>query len=110
MGWKAKDPLLTSALYKRNRAALKRLRLPCARCHRPIDYSRPGQFVAGHVVARHVAKRLGCTPEQINAMSNLQAECRRCSFKTGAAEGGRVRHQRPQRTGLGWPLDDSARW
>jgi hypothetical protein len=109
MGWKAKDPLLTSALYKRNRAALKRLRLPCARCHRPIDYTQPGQFVAGHLVARHVARRLGWTPEQINAMSNLQAECRRCSFESGAVEGGRAR-QALKRTRFVYGQTDAHRW
>jgi hypothetical protein len=87
MAWRAtKDPLLSTPLYRRNRAQLKRLRLPCAVCGRPIQYDQPGQFVAGHIVARHVAKRLGWTPEQINALSNLRPECRRCSMRTGAGK------------------------
>jgi hypothetical protein len=100
MAWtKPKDPLLSSPLYRRNRALLKKMRLPCSVCGKAIDYSTPGQFVAGHIVARWKAKRLGWTEPMINSLSNLQPECRECSHRTGAQEGGRVRHQRPRRTG-----------
>jgi hypothetical protein len=114
VAWRSsKDPLLSTPLYRRNRALLKRLRLRCAVCGQQIRYDVPGEFVAGHVVARHTAKRLGGTHEQINALANLRPECRRCSFRTGSREGNqvrRVKRQRLQRTGVVWPLDDSARW
>jgi hypothetical protein len=107
---KPKDPLLSSPLYRRNRALLKRRRLPCAVCGRAIPYDQPGAFVAGHIVARHIAKRLGWTEPQINSLSNLRPECKQCSYRTGAQEGGRVRHQRSQRRGVGYRLDDASRW
>ena len=114
MAWRSsKDPLLSSPLYRRNREVLKRQKLPCALCGRPIAYEVPGEFVAGHVVARHVAKRLCWLPEQINALANLRAECRRCSFRTGSREGNQVRRamrQRPRRSGVGYRLDDASRW
>ena len=70
MAWrKPKDPLLTTPLYRRNRAHLKRLRLPCAVCGRTIDYSEPGAFVAGHIVSRYKAKLYGWTEPMINALS-----------------------------------------
>jgi hypothetical protein len=88
---KPRDPLLDTPLFRANRAQLKRLRLPCAICRRSIDYTQPRAFVAGHVVSRRKAKLLGWTPAQINALSNLQPECRSCSNKTGAREGQQVR-------------------
>jgi 5-methylcytosine-specific restriction endonuclease McrA len=110
MAWRTtKDPLLSTPLYRRNRAHLKRLRLPCAVCGRPIDYATPGQFVAGHIVARHLAKRWEWTEQQINALSNLQPECKRCSARTGAREGHlakRAMRQRVRRAAL----TDAARW
>ena len=104
---------ISTPRYRRNREVLKRQKLPCAVCGRPIAYEVPGEFVAGHIVARHTAKRLGWTPEQINALTNLRPECKRCSLRTGAREGNqarRVKRQRLQRSGVVWPLDDSARW
>ena len=74
-------------LYRRNRAHLKRLRLPCAVCGRAIAYDQPGAFVAGHIVSRHKAKLYGWTEGMINSLSNLRPECRRCSYRTGAREG-----------------------
>ena len=68
MAWRSsKDPLLSRPLFRRNREVLRRRRLPCAVCGRSIAYDVPGEFVAGHIVARHTAKRLGWLPEQINA-------------------------------------------
>ena len=113
MAWRSsKDPLLSSPLYRRNRALLKTRRLPCAVCGRTIDYLKPGEFVAGHITPRWLAKRLGWTPEQINALSNLRAECRRCSFRTGSREGNQVQRAMRQRVtvGVGRPRDDSRRW
>src|SRR5215217_1883622 len=114
MAWrKPKDPLLTTARYRRNREVLKRQRLLCAVCGRPIDYSQPGAFVAGHVVARHKAKRLGWTEEMINALSNLRAECKSCSYRTGAHEGNQVKRAMRQRVrpgGATGHLTDSHRW
>jgi hypothetical protein len=106
-----KDPLLTTALYKRNRAQLKRLRLqPCAVCGRTIDYTKPGSFVAGHIVSRRKAKLLGWTEDMINARSNLQPECRSCSNKTGAREGQQAQRAKLKRTNIMYPFNDSHRW
>ena len=112
-----KDPLLAKAAhYKRNRDHFIRLRLPCAVCHRPIDYDgpryingkqNPRALVVGHIVSRYMAKRLGWTEAQINALSNSQPECQACSNRTGAQLGQKVqRASRRVRIGL----DDSARW
>src|SRR6188472_3738529 len=53
MAWRGpstpRDPLLDAPLYRRNRAILKAMRLPCAVCGRTDMYSKPGQFVAGHI-------------------------------------------------------------
>ena len=99
MAWsKAKDPLLSSPLYRRNRAHLKRLRLPCAVCGRAIAYDQPGGFVAGHIVSRHKAKLAGWTEAMINSLSNLRPECRRCSLRTGAREGQQAMRARRRRS------------
>jgi hypothetical protein len=68
-----KDPLLSSPLYRRNRALLKRLRLPCSVCCKAIDYSMSGQFVAGHIVARWKAKRWGWPESQIRCRCSLNS-------------------------------------
>jgi hypothetical protein len=112
VAWRSsKDPLLSSPLYRRNRALLKKRRLPCAVCGRAIDYSQPSAFVAGHIMPRWKAKQLGWLPEQINSLQNLRPECRRCSFRTGSREGNQVQRamrQRPRRAGV--LRDDSGRW
>lgn len=113
MAWRSsKDPLLSSQLYRRNRAWLRRQKLPCAVCGRSIDYTQPDAFVAGHSVARHKAKLLGWTEEQINALSNLRPECRQCSHRTGAREGNqakRAKRHRAKQTGIVIG-DDSHSW
>ena len=113
MAWRqSKDPLLSAPRYRRNREVLKRQKLPCAVCGRAIPYDQPGAFVAGHIVARHKAKRVGWTEEMIKSPANLRAECKQCSHRTGAREGHlakRAKRQRSQRTGIVLPLDDSAR-
>jgi hypothetical protein len=83
------------------------MRLPCAVCGGPIDYTGPRYFVVngkriqnpralvvGHIVSRYAAKRLGWTVVQINALSNSQPECQRCSNKSGARLGQQVQRQR----------------
>jgi 5-methylcytosine-specific restriction endonuclease McrA len=113
----ARDPLLDSPLYRKNRAQLKRLHLPCAICGRAIDYTESGAFVAGHIVSRRKAKLLGWTPAQINALTNLQPECRSCSNKTGAREGQQAQRAKLKKVGTCVPtrqnlkvLDTSRDW
>jgi hypothetical protein len=112
-----KDPLLARAAhYKRNRAHWQRLRLPCAVCHRGIDYDGPNiingrqnprALVVGHIVSRYWAKRMGMSEVQINALSNTRPECRECSNRSGARLGRQVQQaSRRVRTGL----TDSHRW
>ena len=113
MAWRqSKDPLLSAPRYRRNREVLKRQKLPCAVCGRAIAYDQPGQFVAGHIVARHKAKRLGWLEQQINALSNLRPECKQCSNRTGAREGNRVKRAMRQSatTRIIHQLDDHERW
>ena len=76
-------------------------------------YSRPGQFVAGHI-SRRKARLLGWLPEQINALVNLRPECRSCSNRTGAREGQQARQAKLRRTQQDKTIyglaDDSHRW
>jgi hypothetical protein len=95
---KPRDPLLDTPLYRKNRATLKQLQLPCSICGRAIDYTQPGAFIAGHIVSRRKAKLLGWTPAQINALSNLRPECRSCSNKTGAREGQQAQRAKLKQT------------
>jgi hypothetical protein len=60
-------------------------------------YDAPGQFVPGHVVARHIAKKLGWLESQINSLANLRPECRRCSYRNRAREGYRAMRANRQR-------------
>ena len=109
-----RDPLLDTPLYRRNRAILKAMRLPCALCGRTDMYSMPGQFVAGHIVSRRKAKLLGYTEAQTNALSNLRPECRSCSNRSGAREGQQARQAKLRRTQQDKTIyglaDDSHRW
>jgi hypothetical protein len=77
---------------------------------RTIDYTKPGSFVAGHIVSRRKAKLLGWTEDMINARSNLQPECRSCSNKTGAREGQQAQRAKLKRTNIMYPFNDSHRW
>jgi 5-methylcytosine-specific restriction endonuclease McrA len=118
MAWRGpttpRDPLLDTPLYRRNRAILKRMRLPCSVCGKSIDYTKPGAFVAGHIVSRRKAKLLGWTADQINSLSNLRPECRSCSNRTGAREGQQAQRTKLKRTRQGKTVygfaDDSHRW
>jgi hypothetical protein len=106
------------ALYSRkhrdhNRAHWQQLRLPCARCRRPIDYFGPEFFadgrlnprylVVGHIVSRTEGAERGWTLSQINDVTNTQPECKECSLRSGGEESVMVRRglraaaQRPNR-------------
>ena len=96
------DPLLKGADWARVRAHWVRRREPCRRCGRQIDYTRgaTGDLAldVGHIVGRDEAKAMGWTRAQINALSNTQPECRRCSRSSGATYGNRKRgRERPSR-------------
>jgi 5-methylcytosine-specific restriction endonuclease McrA len=114
VAWRSsKDPLLSSPLLRRNREVLRRRRLPCAVCGCPIAYDVPGAFVAGHIVSRYKAKRLGWTEAMINSLSNLQPECKRCSHRTGAREGNQAKRAMRQGTRpgrVGKLVNDAHRW
>jgi 5-methylcytosine-specific restriction endonuclease McrA len=117
MAWRGpstpRDPLLDTPLYRRNRAILKAMHLPCAVCGRTDMYSKPGQFVAGHIVSRRKAKLLGWPEAQTNSLANLRPECRSCSNRSGAREGQQAQRAKVKRRqgkvvyGL---ADDSHRW
>jgi hypothetical protein len=124
MAWRgprtANDPLLTNHHWRVTvRNHWKRLRLPCARCHRPIAYDaprylggrrrvNPRALVVGHIVDRYAAKRMGWTDEQINALTNTQPECVDCSNKSGARLGQKV--QRARQAQQQPPTNTSRRW
>jgi hypothetical protein len=102
------DPLLTTHHWRKViRPHWQRLRLPCSRCHQPIDYDGPRYYlingkrklnlrylVVGHVVDRYTARRMGWSDDQINALSNTQPECQACSNRSGARLGQRVQQSR----------------
>jgi hypothetical protein len=117
------DPLLTNHHWRVTiRKHWQVLRLPCARCHRAIDYDglrylittrgrrilNPRYLVVGHIVDRYQAKRLGWTEQQINAITNTQPECQDCSNRSGARLGQRVQRQRTKINNA--VLDNSRRW
>lgn len=103
----ARDPLLTGRAWRADRGYWQQLRLPCARCRGPIDYTgprflivrgrkrlNPRYLVVGHIVSRYEARRRGWTDEQINARANQQPECQHCSNTSGARLGNRVQAAR----------------
>ena len=76
-------------------------------------YSKPGQFVAGHIVSRRNAKLLGWPEAQTNSLANLRPECRSCSNRSGAREGQqaqRAKVKRRQGKVVYGFADDSHRW
>ena len=83
-----------------NRAHWQRLRRPCARCGKRIDYDgpmrlpsgkyNPDYLVVGHKVDRITAVEAGWTLAQINDLSNTQPECLECSWRSG----GELKQQR----------------
>ena len=90
------DPLLKGKDWEAVKAHWRRVRWPCAKCGRGIDYDGPAgprSLDVGHIVGRAEAKRLGWTRAQINHVSNTQAECRTCSRSTGARYGNQLRGQ-----------------
>lgn len=114
-----RDPLLTTRAWRQIRQHWIRLRLPCARCGRPIDYDgprfyvtatgkrrqNPRYLVVGHKVDRYRAKLMGWTAQQINALENTQPECVHCSNRSGAQLGQRVQAARQAQ-----PVDTARRW
>jgi hypothetical protein len=117
----ANDPLLTTHHWRKVvRPYWIALRLPCARCHRMIDYDgprfirsltgrrtiNPRALVVGHIVSRNRAKRMGWTEDQINALSNTRPECQDCSNKSGAREGNQMQRLSMKRS----RIDTSRRW
>ncbi len=112
----ANDPLLTTHHWRTTiRRHWQAKRLPCARCHKPIDYTgprylivrgrrrvNPRALVVGHIVSRYDARRLGWTDVQINALTNSQPECVDCSNRSGAKLGQQVQRQRAKVTSLRW--------
>lgn len=106
------DPLLTSDYWRKTvRGHWLAKRLPCTRCGRAIDYDgprlvvvrgrrkvNPRSLVVGHKVGRHEARRRGWTDAQINALSNTQPECAKCSASSGASYGNRLRQPKKPTT------------
>ena len=92
------DPLITGAAWKAVRAHWMRVRGPCARCGRPIDYDRADRYWAsldvGHIVSRDRARALGWTDAQINAINNTQPEHQRCNRVAGVRDGNAKRTAR----------------
>lgn len=95
--------------------------LPCARCGRAIDYRaarylpgtrrvNPASLAVGHIVGRARARALGWPDTMINALSNTQPEHARCSDRSGAVEGNRMRGALRRARGRAAPLVTSRRW
>ena len=123
---KGTDPLLSSHQWTVTiRGYWQQRQGPCARCGHPIDYDagryypgtrrvNPASLAVGHIVGRHQARRLGWTDAQINSLDNTQPEHARCSDRSGAQYGNRLRGAR---TGTGTrpvlmaePLVTSREW
>lgn len=114
------DPLLSTPEWRRAiRQHHIRAGLPCARCGGEIQYGAPRYYpgtrrvnprslVVGHIIGRDVAKQLGWSPAQINAVSNTQPEHARCSDRSGAVYMNRKRAQAraSRRSPLRLALDD----
>lgn len=123
---KGTDPLLTTKAWRVDtRQHHIRQGLPCARCGKSIDYGaprywpgtrrvNPRSLVVGHIVGRDQAKRLGWTDAQINELSNTQAECARCSDRSGAVYGnakrGRGQLRAVLKTASGEQATTAHRW
>jgi hypothetical protein len=102
---KQRDPLLGTYQWRVTiRHYWIRRKLPCSRCHQPIDYDgprylvdrrgrrrlNPRYLVVGHKVDRYTAQRMGWTEQQVNAITNTQPECAQCSHSSGAKLGQRI--------------------
>ena len=86
-----RDPLLTGRDWEQVKAHWRRVRGPCARCGRDIDYDTVPRYWrsldVGHIVSRDAAKAMGWTRAQINALSNTQPEHQRCGRTAGVIYG-----------------------
>lgn len=69
----------------------------------------PRYLVVGHIVSRYEAKRMGWTVKQMNALTNLRAECQRCSNRSGARLGQQVQAIRGAQPTIA-VLDETRRW
>ena len=89
------DPLLKGADWLAVRSYWQRVRGPCGRCGREIDYVTTPRYWksldVGHIVSRDDARRMGWTQAQINALSNTRPEHQKCSRQAGATQGNRKR-------------------
>jgi hypothetical protein len=129
-----RDPLLTTSQWRKNREHWKKLRLPCSRCGKAIDYDGPRYFAAspalcrhyrctkrvshqhlnprylvvGHKVARFNARDMGWGEDRINALVQTWPECQDCSNRSGAKLGQKVQSQRMATRRV--ILDESRRW
>jgi hypothetical protein len=102
------DPILSTQTWRTIRRHWQQRRLPCARCHQPIDYDgprylttndgsrrlNPRALAVGHKIDRHTARQLGWTIQQINAITNTQPECQDCSNRSGARLGAKIAGRR----------------
>ena len=97
------DPLLKGPDWSAVRAYWLATDDPCARCGGWIDRTPgargPRALDVGHIVSRDEARAMDWTRAEINALSNTQPECRRCSRSSGAAYGNRKRG-RERRAGV----------
>lgn len=120
---KGTDPLLTSKEWRGPiRQHWIRAALPCARCGEQIQYGarryipgtrkvNPRSLVVGHIVGRHEGKIRGWTDAQINSLENTQPECARCSDRSGAVYGNRLRGPGLHVVGTVVPqVDNSREW
>lgn len=120
-GWRGprtpNDPRLTSHHWRKVvRPYWQAKRLPCARCGKAIDYDGPRYLTTitgkrrlnprylciGHKVSRNMARRMGWTDEQADAIANTQPECQACSNSSGAREGQRMQAARTPTTYRRW--------
>ena len=89
------DPLYRTRTWRRVVAYWQsRPGLTCARCGGPIRMSGqrgPDSLDVGHIVGKHEARAMGWTDDQINHLSNTQAEHSRCGRRAGALYGNQVR-------------------
>ena len=56
-----------------------------------VDAEGPWRLECGHIVAKHMARQLGWSDEQINHLSNSRPEHSRCNRSAGSHYGNAVR-------------------
>jgi len=83
-----------AAAVRHWRTQQRRRRLVCARCGDPIAAGRqrgPAALDVGHIIGVSVARELGWTIGEMNAVSNTQPEHQRCNREAGARAGNAAR-------------------